>query len=88
VRINGVVHVSSVVPPGATVPIDWVAVGDPAQFFPPEAHDRIWEIQKPLNFPAVAYGLDRLPDGGVDMRELTARLAASSMAHRGDRRLD
>ena len=88
VRVNGVVHVASVVPKGATVPIGWIAVGDPAQFLPPEAHDRIWAIQEPLNFPAVAYGLDRLPGGGVDMREVTARLASSSSAHRNDQRLE
>ena len=40
-----------------------------------------------IEHQAVAYGLERLPDGGVDMRELTARLARSSSAHRGDKLL-
>src|SRR5215472_15585184 len=35
VRIHGVVHVNTVLPPGATVPIGWVAVGDPARILPP-----------------------------------------------------
>ena len=35
VRIHGVVQVNTVLPPGATVPVGWVAVGDPAQIFPP-----------------------------------------------------
>jgi carbonic anhydrase/acetyltransferase-like protein (isoleucine patch superfamily) len=30
VRINGVVHIRTRLPPNATVPIGWVAVGDPA----------------------------------------------------------
>src|SRR6185437_6690913 len=34
VRINGVVHVNTVLPPETTVPIGWVAVGDPAQVYP------------------------------------------------------
>lgn len=38
VRVNGAVHVNSSLPPDATVPISWVAVGAPAQIFPPEAH--------------------------------------------------
>jgi len=73
VRINAVVHVNSRVRAGATVPIGWVAVGDPASFFPPSAHDEIWEIQKGLRFPETVYGLGRLPDGQVDMRQLTRR---------------
>jgi carbonic anhydrase/acetyltransferase-like protein (isoleucine patch superfamily) len=84
VRVNGVVHVSSVVAPGATVPIGWIAVGDPAAILPPDRHDEIWAIQRPLDFPRVAYGLDRRPDGSVDMRELTRRVATSAAAHRSD----
>jgi carbonic anhydrase/acetyltransferase-like protein (isoleucine patch superfamily) len=41
VRINGVVHVRSVLPADATVPIGWVAVGDPASILPPNEHDAI-----------------------------------------------
>jgi len=85
VRVNGVVHVRSVVASRATVPIGWVAVGDPAQILPPGAHDRIWELQRPLDFPRVVYGLERDPDGSVDMRELTRRLAEGLFGHREDR---
>src|ERR1700730_3906204 len=38
VRINGVVHVNTAVPAGATVPIDRVAVGGPARILPPHEH--------------------------------------------------
>jgi carbonic anhydrase/acetyltransferase-like protein (isoleucine patch superfamily) len=84
VRVNGIVHVSSDVPAGATVPLGWVAVGNPAEILPPDQHEKIWAIQRPLNFPRVAYGLDRLADGSVDMRELTRRVYASGAAHRDD----
>ncbi len=45
VRIGAVVASQrcAVLPPGTTVPIGWVAVGDPVRMFPPDQHDRIWE---------------------------------------------
>ncbi len=73
VRINGVVHVNFRVLAGATVPIGWVAVGDPATILPPEAHDDIWAIQRHLGFPETVYGVDREPDGTIDMRRVTSR---------------
>ena len=62
VRINGVVHIKTKLPPGSTVPIGWVAVGNPAQLFPPDKHDKIWEVQEPLNFPEFVYGIERIPE--------------------------
>src|SRR5919108_6071847 len=59
VRIHGVVQVNTVLAPGSTVPIGWVAVGDPARILPPDRHDDIWAIQQPLDFPQWVYGLDR-----------------------------
>jgi gamma-carbonic anhydrase len=59
VRIRGVVHVNTVLPPGAMVPIGWVAVGDPAQIYPPGQHEQIWAIQEALDFPATVYGITR-----------------------------
>jgi carbonic anhydrase/acetyltransferase-like protein (isoleucine patch superfamily) len=88
VRINGVVHVRTRLPPGGLVPIGWVAVGDPAEILPPSEHDRIWAVQRTLDFPRVVYGLEREPDGSVDMRELTARVAAGLRRHAQDRLVD
>ena len=82
VRVNAVVHLKTVVPQEATVPIGWIAVGDPARILSPDQHDAIWAIQKPLDFPATAYGLNRSPDGSVDMHELTSRLSESARRHR------
>jgi carbonic anhydrase/acetyltransferase-like protein (isoleucine patch superfamily) len=78
VRINGIVHVNTSLPPETTVPIGWIAVGDPATVLPPGEHERIWAIQEPLNFPRAAYGLERGPDGGVDMKAVTERAKGSS----------
>ena len=82
VRVNAVVHLKTVVPQEATVPIGWIAVGDPARILSPDQHDAIWAIQKPLDFPATAYGLNRSSDGSVDMHELTSRLSESARRHR------
>jgi hypothetical protein len=36
---------TTVLPPGATVPVGWVAVGDPAEIYPLGQHGQIWAIQ-------------------------------------------
>ncbi|RJG27991.1 gamma carbonic anhydrase family protein [Massilia cavernae] len=59
VRIHGVVHLRTDVAAGDTVPIGWVAVGSPAQYFPASEHEKIWQLQMPLDFPLTVYGLDR-----------------------------
>ena len=84
VRVGGVVHVNSAVAPRETVPIGWIAVGDPAQLFPPEKHEEIWAVQKTLNFPQTVYGLGRNSEGRVDMKEVTRRLAEGHARHRTD----
>lgn len=78
VRIRGVVHVNSVLPADAVLPIGWIAVGNPARQFPPSAHDEIWAIQRTLDFPGTVYGVDRRPDGSVDMRLVTERAIATA----------
>jgi carbonic anhydrase/acetyltransferase-like protein (isoleucine patch superfamily) len=84
VRINGVVHLRTRLPAGATVPIGWVAVGDPAAILPPDRHEEIWAIQKPLDFPKVVFGLDRPAEGESIMPELTRRYAAFLHRHAED----
>ncbi len=84
VRIHGVVHVNSVLPPGSTVPIGWVAVGDPATILPPERHDDIWAVQRTLDFPGTVYGISR----DTPARDRMTRQAAWFAAHLDDRRVD
>jgi carbonic anhydrase/acetyltransferase-like protein (isoleucine patch superfamily) len=86
VRINGVVHVNTRLGSGATVPIGWVAVGDPATVLPPEEHDRIWRIQRDLDFPGTAYGVRRGSGGGLNMSEVTRK--AIARAQRGWRLIE
>jgi len=81
VRVHGVVHVNTVLPPGTTVPIGWVAVGDPAEVLPPDQHEQIWAIQRSLDFPGTVYGVGR----DASPTELMTRQAAWFAAHRDDR---
>ena len=68
VRINAVVHVNSVLAPGTTVPIGWVAVGDPAEH---RTEDRLVEIVDLLAVHAdqmvVVLGLARDIHGDMSM---------------------
>ena len=84
VRINAVVHLRTVLAPDTTVPIGWVAVGDPAQLFSPERHDEIWAVQRELDFPGYVFGLER---GDNLMPEMTARYSRALATHRDDREL-
>ena len=87
VRINGVVHLKTDLPADAVVPIGWVAVGCPAQILPPDAHEDIWAIQKPLNFPKTVFGVDRPVHGETFMPEVMARYAKLLQKHKRDREI-
>jgi gamma-carbonic anhydrase len=84
VRINAVVHVNTSLPERTTVPIGWIAVGDPARLFPPDAHDELWSVQRELDFPGTVFGLDR---GELTMERVTRAYAEHFGRHRGDRPL-
>lgn len=80
VRINGTVHLRTRLEPGTTVPIGWVAVGEPAVILPADQHEAIWALQKPLDFPAFVYGVDRnQPDV---MRTITMQASALLGMHK------
>jgi len=85
VRVNGVVHLLTNLLADSVVPIGWVAVGDPAAILPPDRHDEIWAIQKPLNFPKVVFGLDRPAEGETIMPEATRRYSRALGRHFEDR---
>ena len=78
VRVHGVVHLKTHLGAGEFVPINWVAVGNPAQILPPDEHDRIWEIQKPLDFPGTVYGFER---SEATMKKVTRRLSSALASH-------
>jgi carbonic anhydrase/acetyltransferase-like protein (isoleucine patch superfamily) len=85
VRINGVVHLRTVLPADATVPIGWVAVGDPARILPPAEHEAIWAVQKELDFPGYVFGLERPAAGESLLPGISERYGRALDRHRGDR---
>lgn len=87
VRINATVHLRTRLPAGSTVPIGWVAVGDPVQILPPDRHDDIWASQQPLDFPGYVFGVDRYRPGASPVREMVERYGRSLGRHAQDRLL-
>jgi carbonic anhydrase/acetyltransferase-like protein (isoleucine patch superfamily) len=85
VRINGVVHLLTVLPPNTTVPIGWIAVGNPAEILPPDQHERIWSVQRPLDFPRYVFGVPRPPEGASIMPDVMPRYTALLRRHIKDR---
>jgi len=82
VRIGAVVHVNSSLREGATVPIGWIAVGDPADLFPPDAHEELWPIQRQMDFPRTVFGIERAE---LTMEKVARRYAERFGRHRQDR---
>jgi carbonic anhydrase/acetyltransferase-like protein (isoleucine patch superfamily) len=82
IRINAVVQVNSSVPERTTVPIGWIAVGDPAQLFPPEAHEELWPLQRAMDFPGTVYGIER---DQFTMEKVARGYAERFGRHRDDR---
>ena len=85
VRINGIVHVNSRLEADTTVPIGWIAVGDPATLFPPHAHEEIWEMQRELDFPNTVFGVKRPEPGSTSMPEITRGYSVLFGRHLDDR---
>lgn len=80
-RINAVIHVNTRVPEGTTIPIGWIAVGDPAQLFSPERVEEYWPLLKALDFPGTVYGV---PRDELTLEKLTAIYAELFGRHRDD----
>ena len=86
VRINGVVHLKTILPEDTSVPINWIAVGDPVQILPPDKHENIWKIQKPLNFPLTVYGVDRPKANETDMMSKVCKVMSDRLSsHKNDK---
>ena len=87
VRVHAVVHLRTELPAEAVVPIGWVAVGKPALLLPPEKHEEIWAVQKPLDFPGFVYGFSR--ESGEEtidaMKKITQKRSQELGRHRDDR---
>jgi len=87
VRINGIVHLRTLLPEDAVVPLGWIAVGDPAEILPPNQHERIWSIQQALDFPRYVFGVERAPPGQSIQPTVMPRYARRLRNHVDDQLL-
>jgi len=83
-RINSVLHVNSRLTAETIIPIGWIAAGDPAQLFPPDQHEELWQVQAELDFPGTVYGVPR----DTPMRTIMARQVEFYGTHRDDQIID
>lgn len=88
IRVNATVHLKTRIKAHAVVPIGWVAVGDPAQLFPPDRHEDIWAVQEPLDFPGVVFGLSRAEHAGPLLAQAAPRYSRALATHASDRPVD
>ena len=85
VRINATVHLLTKLLEDATVPIGWVAVGDPARILPPEAHQEIWAMRARLNFQGECRVDQNETSDGVLPGDDGQRLQPGYVQHHDDR---
>jgi carbonic anhydrase/acetyltransferase-like protein (isoleucine patch superfamily) len=85
IRVNGVVHINTRLPSDTHVPIGWVAVGDPVEILPTSEHEKIWSIQKELNFSKTVWGLKRPKEGDTIMPQITSRYSRYVSKHKSDK---
>ncbi len=84
VRINGIVHVNTTLPDNFTVPIGWIAVGDPCKIFSPGQHEELWKIQKELDFSRTVWGKNANRSEKSIMGAVTESYSRSLCKHRND----
>lgn len=58
IRIGAVVHIRTVLPAGCSLPILWVAVGDPPELYPPHDDERMLAHLRRLDFVSTVFGLE------------------------------
>lgn len=54
----------------------------------PNEHEKIWTIQKELNFPKTVYGVNRESDRETNMPDVTQMLAKYMGTHKNDEIID
>ena len=79
-RINSVVHIKTTVAPDTTVPVGWVAIGEPPQLLAPDRLEEFNAAITALGFSQTVFGVPRVA-GEPLMPKIAARYAAGLAAH-------
>jgi carbonic anhydrase/acetyltransferase-like protein (isoleucine patch superfamily) len=85
IRIGGIVHINSELEAQSVVPIGWIAIGKPAQLFPPSEHDLYNDLLARLDFAKTVFRAGKRLDGYMDVAEATTRYAKFLKSHLHDR---
>jgi len=84
VRINSIVHIKTVVAENTTIPIGWIAIGNPAKILPPVKKKKIGKILSSLNFPGFVYEIKKNNKGKSVMPEVCQIMADRLSEHKKD----
>jgi len=85
IRIGAIVHIRTVLPPGTSLPIYWIAIGDPPELFPPADRESLLDRLRGLDFTSTVFGVARRDAGLAHMPETMRRYAKALARHRDDR---
>lgn len=77
IALGGILHVNARLPKGATVPMQHIAQGDPAEIFAP---DRAPEVAKRIDFYADVFNLEAGPDVRARAAEAYAKFLRKTHA--------
>lgn len=89
IRIGAIVHLRTVLPPDSSLPIHWVAVGDPPELCSPHEADRILERLGELGFVSTVFGVERRSQpGSSHMPEIMTRYTSALQRHGRDRLIE
>lgn len=86
IRIGAVVHIRTVLPAESSVPILWIAVGDPPEFYPAQDGERVLAHLRRLDFVSTVFGVER--KDRRHMPEVAKRYTRALARHRNDRVVD
>lgn len=85
IRIGATVHIRTVLPPDSSLPIHWIAVGDPPTLYPPDQGAEILEHLRRLDFSATVFGVQRSAAASADRSVMMERYTEALLRHRDDR---
>ncbi len=85
IRINAIVHLKTIFPEGETLPIGWIAVGNPMKMFPPKDHEELWKIQKELNFQELVYQINKNENQESENKILCQTMSNRLSVHKNDK---
>lgn len=83
-RINCIVHINTVLTAGTAMPIGWIALGNPAELYPPDAAEVVTSKLATLGFSKTVFGLDPAAPGESIMPDMLSKYTRALHRHADD----